>query len=173
MARDYRPGRLSLPKTISARGDGVAHRGWGWRRRHRSAQLGSAAGRPCRAPGIRLPRSVARAARGAASSRDSWDHPGLHRQQALALHFLARELAGAADSFRLLPRLLFRGFLVTAAELLVADRARSRCDRDRAGISPERARACNVRLGRCFPAHASTRSGRGLTSPTPAFGCSR
>src|SRR6476660_6251183 len=49
---------------------------------------------------------------GAASSRGSWDHPGLHRQQALALHFLARELAGAADSFRLLPRFLFRGFLV-------------------------------------------------------------
>ena len=51
-------------------------------------------------PGIRLPRSVAGAAHGAASSRGSWDHPGLHRQQALALHFLARELAGAADSFR-------------------------------------------------------------------------
>jgi hypothetical protein len=48
-------------------------------------------------PGIRLPRSVAGAARGAASSRSSRDHPGLHRQQALALHFLARELAGAAD----------------------------------------------------------------------------
>ena len=70
-------------------------------------------------PGIRLPRSVAGAARGAASSRGSWDHPGLHRQQALALHFLARELAGAADSFRLLPRFLFRGFLVTAAELRI------------------------------------------------------
>src|ERR1700730_14658946 len=28
MALDYRPGRLSLPKTISARGDGVAHRRW-------------------------------------------------------------------------------------------------------------------------------------------------
>jgi hypothetical protein len=69
-------------------------------------------------PGIRLPRSVAGAARGAAASRGSWD-PGLHRQQALALHFLARELAGAADSFRLLPRFLFRGFLVTAAELRI------------------------------------------------------
>jgi hypothetical protein len=47
-------------------------------------------------PGIRLPRSVAGAARGAASSRGSWDHPGLHRQQALALHFLARELISKA-----------------------------------------------------------------------------
>src|ERR1700730_19471919 len=70
-------------------------------------------------PGIRLPRSVAGAARGAASSQGSWDHPGLHRQQALALHFLARELAGAADSFRLLPRFLFRGFLVMTAEPVV------------------------------------------------------
>jgi hypothetical protein len=74
-------------------------------------------------PGIRLPRSVAGAAHGAASSRGSWDHPGLHRQQALALHFLARELAGAADSFRLLPRFLFRGFLVMAAEPHLAEDA--------------------------------------------------
>src|SRR5712691_27481 len=73
--------------------------------------------------GIRLPRSVVGAARGVASSRGSWDHPGLHRQQALALHFLARELAGAADSFRLLPRFLFRGFLVMAAELHLAEDA--------------------------------------------------
>jgi hypothetical protein len=28
-----------------------------------------------------------------------WGHPGLHRQQAFALRFLARELAGAADRF--------------------------------------------------------------------------
>jgi hypothetical protein len=58
-------------------------------------------------PGIRLPRSVAGAARGAASSRGSWDHPGLHWQQALALHFLARELAGAAAlNIAKLPELL-------------------------------------------------------------------
>jgi hypothetical protein len=44
MALDYWPGRLSLPKTISARGDGVAHRGWEWRRPHRSAQLGGCCG---------------------------------------------------------------------------------------------------------------------------------
>jgi hypothetical protein len=74
-------------------------------------------------PGIRLPRSVAGAAHGTASSRAAWDHSGLHRQQALALHFLARELAGAADSFRLLPRFLFRGFLVMAAELHLAEDA--------------------------------------------------
>src|ERR1700716_3212598 len=73
-------------------------------------------------PGICLPRSGAEAC-GAASSRGSWDHPGLHRQQALALHFLARELAGAADSLRLLPRFLFRGFLVMAAELHLAEHA--------------------------------------------------
>jgi hypothetical protein len=63
------------------------------------------------------------AARGAASSLGSWDHPGLHRQQAVALHFLAGELAGTADSFRLLPRFLFRGFLVMAAELHLAEDA--------------------------------------------------
>ena len=58
----------------------------------------------------RLRRSEARRARGGASSRGPWDHPRLHRQQALALQFLARELAGAADGFRLLcPRRTFCG----------------------------------------------------------------
>src|SRR5690349_6689886 len=45
----------------------------------------------------------------------------LHRQQALALHALAGELAGAADRFRLLPGLLFRGFLVMATKLHLAE----------------------------------------------------
>jgi len=35
--------------------------------------------------------------RGAASSGGPWDHPRLHRQQTLALHLFAGELAGAAD----------------------------------------------------------------------------
>jgi len=39
-------------------------------------------------------------ARGTAPSRGSRNDPGLHRQQALALQFLTRELAGAADGFR-------------------------------------------------------------------------
>jgi hypothetical protein len=97
--------------------------------------LGARRGRPCRAPGF--------------ACLDQWRgrtrgrlFPGLLRPPGAssAVGPLAVFLAGAADSFRLLPRFLFRGFLVTAAELLVADRARSRCDRDRAGISPEHAR---------------------------------
>src|SRR5712692_6229398 len=69
-------------------------------------------------------RSETGRARGAASSWSrSWDHPGLHRQQALALQFLARELAGAADGFRLLSDSLFGGFLVVAAELHLAEDA--------------------------------------------------
>src|SRR5450631_4388868 len=47
----------------------------------------------------------------------------LHRQQAFALHLLARQLAGAADRFRLFPRLLFRGFFVMAAKLHLAENA--------------------------------------------------
>src|SRR5271155_4251263 len=45
----------------------------------------------------------------------------LHRQQALALQSLARELAGAADRFRLFPRLLFRWLFVMAAKLHLAE----------------------------------------------------
>ena len=45
------------------------------------------------------PRSEARGARGATSSGGPWDHPRLHRQQTLALHLFAGELAGAADGF--------------------------------------------------------------------------
>src|ERR1700730_13317886 len=41
----------------------------------------------------------------------------------LALGALAGELAGAADRFRLLPGLLFGGFLVVAAELHLAEDA--------------------------------------------------
>lgn len=42
-------------------------------------------------------RSKARGARGAASSRNPRDDPGLHRQQALSLQFLARKLAGRGE----------------------------------------------------------------------------
>ena len=72
---------------------------------------------------LAAPRSEAGRALGAASSRGPWDHPRLHRQQALALQFLARELAGAADGFRLLSDSLLGGFLVMAAELHLAEDA--------------------------------------------------
>src|SRR4029079_6778616 len=39
---------------------------------------------------------------------------GLHRQETLALHLLARELAVPADRFRLFPRFLFGWFFVMA-----------------------------------------------------------
>src|SRR3981189_78337 len=50
----------------------------------RTGLLNWAVGRAALAerPGIRLPRSVAGAAHGTASSRAAWDHSGLHRQQA-------------------------------------------------------------------------------------------
>jgi len=47
----------------------------------------------------------------------------LGRKQTLALHLLARELAGPADRFRLFPRLLFRWFFVMPAELHLAENA--------------------------------------------------
>src|SRR6185437_6119442 len=47
----------------------------------------------------------------------------LHRQQALALHLLARELAGAADCLRAFTSLFFRWFFVMAAKLHLAEDA--------------------------------------------------
>src|SRR5262249_14977940 len=47
----------------------------------------------------------------------------LHRQQAFALQLLARQLAGAADGFRLLAGFLLGWFLVMAAELHLAENA--------------------------------------------------
>src|SRR6476660_1992612 len=70
-----------------------------------------------------FPRSEAGGARGAASSGGPWDHPRLHRQQTLALHLFAGELAGAADGFRFLPGSLLGGFFVTAAEPHLAEDA--------------------------------------------------
>src|SRR5687768_17403213 len=51
--------------------------------------------------------TAARAARPTGSTGAAGHDPGLHRQQALALQFLARELAGAADGLRAFPRFFF------------------------------------------------------------------
>jgi hypothetical protein len=68
-------------------------------------------------------RSETGCASAAASSDSPWDHPGLHRQQTLALQLFASELAGATDGFRLLPDSPLRGFLVMLAELHLAEDA--------------------------------------------------
>src|ERR1700746_1462270 len=70
-----------------------------------------------------VPRSEARRARRAASSKNPWDCPGLHRQQTLALQLFAGELAGAADGFRLLPDSPLGRFFVMAAEFHLAEYA--------------------------------------------------
>jgi hypothetical protein len=61
-------------------------------------------------PGIRLPRSVAGAARGAPLPGAPGTTRGFIGSRPSRCIFLRAELAGAADSFRLLPRFLFRGF---------------------------------------------------------------
>src|SRR6266404_3642835 len=58
-----------------------------------------------------------------ASGRAADGRLGLHRQEALALHFLAGELAGAANRFRPFPGLLFGGFFIVAAQLHFAENA--------------------------------------------------
>jgi hypothetical protein len=68
-------------------------------------------------------RSQAGGARYGASYRAPWDYPRLHRQQALSLQFLARELAGAADSLGFLSRFLLRGLFIVPAELHFAKEA--------------------------------------------------
>jgi hypothetical protein len=70
-----------------------------------------------------VPRSEARHARRAASSKNPWDCPRLHRQQTLALQLFAGELAGAADGFRLFPDSPLGGFFVMAAEFHFAEYA--------------------------------------------------
>jgi hypothetical protein len=69
------------------------------------------------------PRSEAGRAGWAAPFRRSWDYPRLHRQEALALQFLACELARPADCFRLLSGSLFGGFFIMAAELHLTEDA--------------------------------------------------
>src|SRR5262249_15197546 len=65
-------------------------------------------------------RSARSARRTAGAARGG---PRLHRQQAFALHALARELARPADRFRLLARLFLGGFFVVAAKLHLAENA--------------------------------------------------
>src|SRR5579885_2626016 len=47
----------------------------------------------------------------------------LHREETLALQFLARELPGAANGFRLLARFFLGGFFVVATQLHLAEDA--------------------------------------------------
>src|SRR6185312_548100 len=68
-------------------------------------------------------RRAAAAAAGPARAGGARNDARLHRQETFALHLLARELAGAADRFRLFPRFLFGGFLVMTAELHLAENA--------------------------------------------------
>src|SRR3954470_3629212 len=68
-------------------------------------------------------RSEARTARSTRRSAGPGGGLRLHRQQAFALHALARKLARPADRFRLLARFLFGGLFVVAAELHLAEDA--------------------------------------------------
>jgi len=70
-----------------------------------------------------VPASEARNARGAAPSGGPGDHPGLHWQQTLALQLFASELAGAADSHRLLPDSPLGRLFLMAAQLHLAEDA--------------------------------------------------
>src|SRR5262249_11315942 len=74
--------------------------------------------------GRRANRSEARSARSARrTAGTARGGPRLHRQQAFALHALARELARPADCFRLLARLFLGGVFVVTAELPLAGNA--------------------------------------------------
>src|SRR5690348_9353022 len=57
------------------------------------------------------------------SARRAGNRLGLHRNEALALHLLAGELAGAADRLGALAGALFRRLLIMAAELHFAENA--------------------------------------------------
>jgi len=59
-------------------------------------------------------------ARGGCSARGGL---GLHRQQAFALHFLARQFAGAANGLGLFTRALFGGLFLMAAQFHLAENA--------------------------------------------------
>src|SRR5690348_237088 len=94
----------------------------------------NATARACRPAPERLPSggafssteaagSAAIACAARARTAGAHDRLRLHRQETFALHLLARELAGPADRFRLLPRLLFRGFFVVSAKLHLAENA--------------------------------------------------
>jgi hypothetical protein len=57
---------------------------------------------------------------GSTSRTQPQNRAWLHGKEALALHLLARELAGAADGFRGLPGPLFGGLLVVISQLHLA-----------------------------------------------------
>src|SRR5512136_56718 len=59
----------------------------------------------------------------AAAGTGTRNRTRLHRQEAFALHLLARELAGPADRFRLFPCFLFRWLFVMAAQFHLAENA--------------------------------------------------
>ena len=63
------------------------------------------------------------AAAAATAARAFRDRLRLHREKTLTLQLLARELAGAANGFRLLARFLLGGFLVVATQLHFAEDA--------------------------------------------------
>src|SRR5579863_9483387 len=59
----------------------------------------------------------------AGGARSARHNLRLHRQQSLALQFLARQLAGPADRFGLFASALLGGFLIVAAKLHFAENA--------------------------------------------------
>src|SRR5580704_17608204 len=63
------------------------------------------------------------ASSGSAAGAGAGNHPGLHRQQALALQLLAGELTGAADGFGLLAHALLGRLFVMAAQFHLAEHA--------------------------------------------------
>src|SRR4029453_7553162 len=80
---------------------------------------GACVSRSCRGQPAKR-QSEARSAWRARRAARGGSRPLLHRQQALALHALAGGVARAADRFRLLTRLPFRGFFVVAAKFHLA-----------------------------------------------------
>src|SRR5262245_44843086 len=117
MASGEAPGRTGV--TMSDMPPSIG----GCKRATKRPQTTPRAVRPaCNMP-IPISRSEARPARRARTTAARPARRGLwlHREQALTLHALAGELAGAADRLCLLPGLLFGGLLVMAAELHLAE----------------------------------------------------
>src|SRR5205814_8818586 len=86
----------------------------------RAAEAAAASTTEAAASAAMAPAAATMTAAAAGSPRDNLR---FHRQQAFALQFLARELAGAAHRFCFLPRLFFGGFLVMTAQLHLAENA--------------------------------------------------
>jgi hypothetical protein len=66
-------------------------------------------------------RSAMTVASATATGASAGSRTRLGGQKAFALHLLARKLAGPADRFRLLPRLLFRWFFIMTAKFHFAE----------------------------------------------------